>query len=117
MQEASGNRKSTQPGWPVLQLQIRRHSFLPFRHFRRCASRAAGFGFAARNLFVISGRGRLRAKPVGDSMPGAFNDIRIRLRLSSRASKRSDGRLNVRNSSLSIESGRWIIRANPDGLQ
>lgn len=72
MQEDPGKRKSIQPGRPVLQLQIRRHSFLPFRHSRPRASRAEGFGCAAQNLFVISGRRRLRAKPVAGSIPGAF---------------------------------------------
>jgi hypothetical protein len=41
----------------------------------------------------------------------------VGVRMSSGVSKRSDRRINVGNSSLSIASGRWIIRASPDGLQ
>jgi hypothetical protein len=43
------------------------------------------------------------------------NSLTVRLSLA--ISKRSDRRINVRNSSLSIASERWIIRASPDGLQ
>ena len=45
------------------------------------------------------------------------NDIGMCVRLSFGISKRSDRRINVGNSSLSIASERWIIRASPDGLQ
>lgn len=44
-------------------------------------------------------------------------DDSLFVHLSSAASKRSDRRINVGNSSLSIASERWIIRASPDGLQ
>ncbi len=67
-------------------------------------------GFAARPLSPC-GRRPMRFK----RLPKYDNWLLVRLSFA--VSKRSDRRINVRNSSLSIASERWIIRASPDGLQ
>ncbi len=72
MQEDSGNHRSTQPGRPVRQLQIRRHIFRISRHSLRhgVLQCAPGRDACASRLHVIDDPRRFPAKPVGALMPG-----------------------------------------------
>ncbi len=72
MQEDSGKRKSTQPGWPVRQLQIRHHALRiaphPFCHRSpRCGLTTAGL---PPPLPLSPPRARTAATPACTLVPG-----------------------------------------------
>ena len=121
MQEALGTNRIDREGCAQL-------SFSDLDSDRRLHS-SAGTSFAATRgilarrtpvrepVFLLGLRARPCATDVyrGPRFPSMTNELSVRL--SSAVLKRSDRRINVRSSSLSIASERWIIRASPDGLQ
>lgn len=70
MQEETGNRKSTQPGWPARQSQIRHHALRIPRHSlrRNCSRRGFAQADAPQSLRHVPRR--FGARPVAASLGG-----------------------------------------------